>query len=152
MLVPSACKAKSAAGFRAGQLLIVATGLIWVVICPACSRDNSTRLSGLVTLDGAPMKKGSIGLTPRDGKGPTAEAIITDGKYSLKTWPGPKLVVIHGLKKVGTRRFHEDEPSSPMVDVNEESLPARYHSQSRLEENLNAGEQTLNFDLTSGAN
>ena len=87
-----------------------------------CSDGNVARLSGTVTLDGALVEKGTISLAPADGRAPTAEALINGGKYSVTTLPGPKKIVIHGLKQVGTRRDHPEDPSSPMVDVHEETV------------------------------
>ncbi len=115
----------------------------------SCSSDNSAKISGLVTLDGQPVGLGTISLKPTDGKGPTAEAIITDGRYSLTTLPGPKKIAIHGFRKTGTRRYHEGDPSSPMVDVNEETVPTRYHEGGELTADIGAGQQTRDFALKS---
>ncbi len=123
-------------------LLLAASGA-------GCSKDNTARISGTVTLDGTPLEKGTISLSPADGRSPTAEAIITAGKYSVTTLPGPKNVIIHGLKKVGERRYHPEDPTSPLVDVNEETVPERYNTASELHEQLQAGAQTLDFALQS---
>jgi hypothetical protein len=132
--------------FRALAALVVLC-----VVCPGCSDDKMVRLSGTVTLDGAPLEKGTISLAPADGNAPTAEALVTAGKYEVKTMPGAKNVVIHGLKKVGTRRYHPDDPGSPMVDVNEETVPARYNTASELTAAVKAGESKLDFALTTQA-
>jgi hypothetical protein len=117
--------------------------------CLGCSADKMLPLTGTVTLDGTPLEKGTISLAPADSNGPTAEAIINGGKYSLKTMPGTKKVVIHGLKKVGTRLFHPEDPTSPTVDVNEETVPAKYNTTSQLTAEVKAGERTLDFALTT---
>ena len=124
-------------------------GILALVGCAVlgCSDGNVARLSGTVTLDGALVEKGTISLAPADGRAPTAEALINGGKYSVTTLPGPKKIVIHGLKQVGTRRYHPEDPSSPMVDVHEETVPARYNTQSELSEQVQAGRQTLDFAL-----
>jgi hypothetical protein len=123
--------------------------LVAIVPLLGCSEKKVALLSGLVTVDGTPIENGSISLMPAERNAPTAEAIIAAGKYTLTTLPGAKNVSIHGFQKVGTRRYHEGDPSSPMVDVNEEIVPARYNIQTELKADLKVGPQTLDFALTS---
>ncbi len=130
--------------------LIFAAALLGAA-CLGCSENKLAQVSGLVTIDGTPVEKGTISLMPADGNAPTAEAIVIDGKYMLTLFPGTKNVSIHGVKKIGTRRFREQEPSSPMVDVTEEIVPARYNSQSDLTAEVKVGPQTLDFALTSSS-
>jgi hypothetical protein len=129
----------------------IACLLLLGAVCLGCSDDKTTRLSGTITLDGTPLEKGKIRFDPVDGNAPTAETLVADGKYSVITRPGKKNVIINGMKKVGERRYHEEDPTSPIVDVNEETVPARYNTASELTAELKGGAQTLNWELTTNA-
>ena len=61
--------------------------------------------------------------------------------------PGPKLVRIEGLKVIGQKLFRESDPSSPMVDVVEHIVPARYNENSGLTREITRETRTYNFDL-----
>jgi len=125
--------------------------LLAVLAASGCTHANGARLSGKVTLDRTPVETGRIRLTPLDGQGPTAEALILQGRYALTTSPGAKKIEIYGLRKIGTRHYHENDPSSPMVDVTEEIVPARYNTHSGLTAELKTGSETRDFNLETGA-
>src|SRR4051794_34250251 len=92
-----------------------------------CSaKSNRGTVTGNVTLDGQPLKSGLIRFEPADGKTPTADALITDGKFSASVPPGDKKISISATKVVGTKRVYET-PDSPTVDVTQELLPAKYN-------------------------
>ncbi|MBU4271497.1 MAG: hypothetical protein KKA28_06500, partial [Planctomycetes bacterium] len=66
-----------------------------------CGGSRLVEIGGAVTYDGQPVQKGTIAFLPSDGNGPTAAAIIAEGKYTVKVAPGPKQVKIEGYKIVG---------------------------------------------------
>jgi hypothetical protein len=115
-----------------------------------CSaKSNRGTVTGNVTLDGQPLKSGLIRFEPADGKTPTADALITDGKFSASVPPGDKKISISATKVVGTKRVYET-PDSPTVDVTQELLPAKYNVKSELTLSVKAGSQEKDFALTSG--
>jgi hypothetical protein len=118
-------------------------------VLTGCSDNNAAHLSGQIRLNGVPIENGSIRFTPTDGKGPTAEVFIENGKYVVTTAPGPRRVEIRDRKVVGSRHLHKEDPSTPMVDVVEVTVPARYNTASELTTNLESGSKTQDFELES---
>jgi hypothetical protein len=133
------------------------TGAFYLTLCLllicfslGCSADvKHGMLSGTVTLDGQPLKSGTIRFDSTNGKAHAADASITDGKYSAKIEPGDKRVSITSPKVIGKRKMY-DTPDSPIVDVTEELLPKRYNAQSELTLKVEAGPQSKDFALQSG--
>ena len=106
-------------------------------------------ISGTVTLDGQPLKTGIIRFDPVDGQSATADATITDGKFTATVPPGEKRVSITSPKVVGKKKMY-DTPDSPIVDLTEELLPVKYNSQSELKLTVTVGDQEpATFDLKS---
>jgi hypothetical protein len=115
-----------------------------------CSSDSSKgAVSGTVTLDGQPLQSGLIRFVPVDGQTPTADAIITDGEFSVEVPVGEKRVSISAPKIVGKRPAYQ-APNAPMIDIVEELLPARYNVSSELTLNVKGGRQDAEFKLESG--
>jgi hypothetical protein len=124
-----------------------------VAVCFAalvgCSgRSNRGVVTGTVTFDGQPLKSGTIRFIPADGRTPTSDAIITDGKYRADVPLGEKRVSISAPKIVGKRKAY-DTLDSPTVDIVEELLPAKYNAQSELKLTVQAGKQSHDFELKS---
>lgn len=130
--------------FRIAAVCVLATFLV----CSGCGGgDGLTAVSGAVTYDGQPVAKGAINFAPADGNGPTAAAIIADGKYSTKIMPGKKKVRIESFKVVGQRRLHPNDTTSPPIDIQEQTLPARYNTKSELAREIASGVRTCDFAL-----
>ena len=110
--------------------------------------DGLVQIGGGVTYDGQPVKNGTISFLPPDGNGPTAAAIIADGKYSVKVAPGQKLVQIEGFKVIGHRHYVPNDPTSPLVDIQEQILPERYNTKSELTCEITAGTHVYDFTLS----
>ncbi|MFM8272040.1 MAG: hypothetical protein ACKODX_06855 [Gemmata sp.] len=74
---------------------IAALALGAALSAPGCSDSPTATVTGAVSYDGKPVKSGHVTFTPTDGKGPTAGALITDGKYTATNVPpGPKTVKV----------------------------------------------------------
>jgi hypothetical protein len=113
-----------------------AIAILFVLLCaaafPGCTKkSNSCTVSGIVTLDGEPVKSGIIRFVPTDGKTATADSIITDGKYSASVPPGAKTVSISSPKVIGKKKAY-DATTGPEIDVTQEIIPAKYNVQSNL--------------------
>lgn len=62
--------------------------------------EQSTSVEGTVTLNGEPIKKGSISLRSVDGTGPSIGAMIVDGHYSIpEAAPGTRVAVITAVRE-----------------------------------------------------
>jgi hypothetical protein len=125
--------------------------LCWVLISFSlgCSTDvKHGAVSGTVTLDGQPLKSGTIRFDSADGRTAAADATIADGKFNLTLPPGDKHVSITSPKVIGKKKMY-DTPDSPVYDVTEELLPKRYNAQSTLTMTVTAGAQEKEFSLTS---
>ncbi len=121
-------------------------GLALALAAAGCSGGGASTVSGTVKLDGQPVKQGLIKFIPADGQTPTADATITDGKYTATVPPGDKRVEITASKVVGKQKMY-DTPDSPTVDLVEELLPKRYNTASELTLKVTGGSQTKDFDL-----
>ena len=114
-----------------------------------CSaKSNVGTVSGTIKLDGAPLKSGLVRFMPVDGKTASADAKIVDGKYSAEVPPGEKKLSFSSPKVVGQKKMY-DTPDSPMIDITEEMLPAKYNSKSEEKMTVTAGSQTKDFELSS---
>lgn len=130
--------AAAAGGFLAAALLL------------GCSGDNTTgEVTGTVSVDGKPAEKGSIGFVPVDGKSPTAGAEIKDGKYTAKVPVGTAKVEIRVPKVVGKKKLY-NTPDSPVQDLLEEVLPAKFNEESELKLDVKSGKNEKSWDLKSG--
>src|SRR5262245_30263024 len=57
---------------------------VFLACLAGCSGPTHGEVKGMVTLDGHPLKEGTIRFTPIDGKTGTAGAFIADGKFEAK--------------------------------------------------------------------
>jgi hypothetical protein len=120
----------------------------YILVAGCTKKSNRGTVAGTVTLDGEPLKSGVIRFVPADGLTATADSIITDGKFSASVPPGEKKVSISAPKVTGQRRVYET-PDSPMIDVVQELLPAKYNAKTELALTVTAGSQEKDFPLTS---
>ncbi|MFO0823666.1 MAG: hypothetical protein U0792_11210 [Gemmataceae bacterium] len=109
-------------------------------------RDTSVPVSGTVTLDNVPVENGGIQFTLLDGSGPTAGAVIVNGKYTTTVPAGKVRVEIRASKVVGKRK-ETDTPDSRMVDELAEAIPAQYNTDSKLTADIAPGMGPLDFTL-----
>ena len=122
-----------------------------------CGRSNGldrAAVAGKVTLDDTPLAAGSITFCPTgDTKGPAAGGTIEDGQYSIAVAKGPVVgrnrVEIHATRKTGRKVQAPMSDRGVLTDEIVEAVPARYNSQSTLEMNVKAGDNALDFTLTT---
>ena len=124
--------------------------LCLLLLLPAgCSENGLVEVAGQVTLDDKPLEKGTISFMPADGKGPSAAAIIEQGAYSVEVAPGEKKVEILGYKSTGKRRYDENDPSSPMIDINKQILPERFNTKTELTREVTPAARQHDFAVKS---
>lgn len=119
--------------------------LLLLAVVAGCGSKLS-EITGNVTVAGKAVEKGSVSFLPADGHGPTAGAIVKGGQYRLRIMPGKYKVQILGFRKVGQRRAEIGNDSSPMVDDEVQTLPARYNTATTLTRDVAAG-QAVDFAL-----
>ena len=106
--------------------------LAFCLLAAGCKGDGNAKVIGNVNYDGKPIEKGIISFAEQTGSTPSAEAIITQGKYQVDVPPGKKLVKITASKVVSSRPAYEGAANSPMIEITEQYLPAIYNEQSTL--------------------
>lgn len=116
---------------------------------PGCSRNKPLQVTGQVTWEGKPLEQGIITFRPANLKGPTAEAPIVKGSYTVEIAPGEKRVSIQGFQVVGKRRASPLDPGSPEVEDKRQILPVKYSDKEKTElsRTIEPGATKLDFDL-----
>lgn len=99
-------------------------------------------VSGTVTLDGAPLRWGTIAFIPDDARLPSAFAMVAHGKYSFPPASSPVVgaysVVIYNLGTVEPRPTIDDAYSPHARD---------HQGRSRLKCEVSPDDNTFDFDL-----
>ncbi|HJZ55627.1 MAG TPA: DUF1416 domain-containing protein [Gemmataceae bacterium] len=113
-----------------------------------CSGNSEATVTGEVTLDNQPLKKGRIQFVSADGKTTAAEAEVADGKYAVKVAPGEYKVKISADKVVGKHKMY-DTPDSPEVEDVRQLIDARFNDNTELKMTVQSGSQEKKFEVTS---
>ena len=129
---------------RAGQ---TATWAFAALVLGGCGGDGLVEVRGKVTFDGRPVEQGTISFLPTDGKGPTAGALIENGRYTVRAAPGKKKVEIEGYRVIGQQHVFPDDPSSPLVDKTEPIVPEKYNTHTTLTFDVKQSVDDADFDL-----
>jgi len=133
--------------FRLTLVLLLLVGMS--LGCSEKSEIEKVVVSGHVTYNGTPMKKGRITLFPLEGtKGPVSGAEIRDGNYSIDSKGGVPVgkhrVEFHQFEVDPTRESRGLPP--PMVENN--VLPAEFNVKSPYVLEVKSGSAIeKNYDL-----
>lgn len=104
-------------------------------------------VSGLVTLDGAPLTGATVTFAPAVGR-PSQGITGDDGRYALEYTAGhPGALLGKHVVRISTERYVEKPDGS--VEEMKERVPAKYHANSTLEATVAAGVNDLPFALES---
>ncbi|HEV3418359.1 MAG TPA: hypothetical protein VG056_16160 [Pirellulales bacterium] len=137
-------------------LLILSAGAAaLLLVIPGCGR--STSISGSVSYEGNAVGNGSIVFQPADGRGPTAGAAISDGRYQVESlMPGKKIVQIIAVKKINFAVSNEEMERQAKENANRgdttgiveraDEIPADAVGNNR-EITVQPGTQTVDFEL-----
>ena len=117
-----------------------------------CGSDRDAyRVSGVVTVAGEIVNRGSISFVPEDGTGPSGGGIITEGRYEAMVPPGAKIVRISGFRVTGQVVADADLNPDEMMDQTAPMTGRRYNSQdSPLRATIDGDTHELDFDLEPG--
>jgi hypothetical protein len=129
-------------------------GVLASVLCVltsmlGCHRNAASTVSGMITMNGTPVEMGAISFLPADGRGPTAGAKITNGRYKVLLTPGKKTVKIEGYKVIGTQPADPRDPTAPPAPLTESIVPAKYNTATTLTVDVNGSTSELDFALRS---
>jgi hypothetical protein len=127
---------------RYSLILILCTFLTCLLGCGGGGSDT-VPISGIVTFNGEAVPKGSITLTPIDGKIAPDAGSIANGEFAFQAKPGPKRVEI-GASRPGA-------PDPEMKSPNQvQYIPRRYNVESKLEIEISPdSDNHFTFDLSS---
>jgi len=106
-------------------------------------------VTGTVTLDGAPLAEGAVRFVPVAGDAPTSGATITEGVFTAEVPFGQMRVEFTAAKVVGAREMYEGMPDSPVVNIVEELIPAKYNVRSELMVDIQPGTNRKDFTLST---
>jgi hypothetical protein len=120
--------------------------LLALSLCCGCG-SKFADITGKVTLAGTPVSKGTITFLPGDGHGPTVAEKISEGQFSVRIPPGQYKVQIYGFRKLGEQHANKSDPSSPMKDILEQIIPARYNTATTLTREIKPGQRQEDFLL-----
>jgi hypothetical protein len=124
------------------------TTVLWLSLagCGGVSDAPETGdVSGYVKLDGQPVSGATVIFQPTEGR-PSNGRTDDEGYYELtysRSQSGAKL----GSHQVRITTFIEaDDEGTPGV---EEKIPVKYNAKTELTKEVEAGDNEINFDLTS---
>ena len=136
---------------RCSIFTLIAWALLLVVGCGPAGPTRA-EVSGVVSLNGAPVSEGSINFFPTDGNtGPEAGGAIRDGKYHIPRAQGPVL----GKNRVELRSFQKSgrriqDPTAPPGTLTEEItnvFPAGFNTASTLVREVQKGKNEMPFEI-----
>jgi hypothetical protein len=119
-----------------------------------CSRETGRySLEGSVTLDGQPLKQGTVSFMPEKGtKGPIAGGDVSEGKFLIAakggTFAGKFRVEITATRQAAYKV--QSRMTGKMVPAVEQYLPACYNTDSKLQAEVrDSGDNHFTFALKS---
>ena len=139
--------AKHPAGCSGKRVLTPFLAAVLLLLAGGCGGDGRVEIGGKVTLDGVPVETGTISFQPADGDGPTAEALISNGRYAVAVALGKKKVAIQGYKVVGQEHVFPDDPTSPLAPKTEPIVPEKYNTQTTLTFDVSEAVDDADSDL-----
>lgn len=135
--------------------------VLMIVLAAGCGGPAGpprAAVKGTVAFDGNPVEQGTIAFLPAEGTdGPSAGAEIRNGEFSLTQEDGPVI----GEHRIEIRASRQDgKPvANGIAGVTEGPsaagtaakvvmyIPPKYNAKSELKEKIEAGENSLSFDL-----
>jgi hypothetical protein len=129
-------------------------GALTAFLLIGCSSSNRAVVKGSVTLDGEPVDGGMILFFPANEqyKADQGRAEIKNGSYEIAAGKGPPpgnyRVEITWQKKTGKQVVSKGDPPN-MEDETIQVIPPQYNQKSQLTKEIKAGDNKLDFPLTS---
>lgn len=119
--------------------LLAAVG---VVALAGCGGSREAEVSGTVNIDGKPLSEGEIIFEAADGSATPAAGPIREGKYSLRSLPGAKVVKI-----TASRPTKGNDPVMGAA-AREPRIGPEFNAKSKLTADLKPGSNDgVNFEV-----
>lgn len=151
------------------RVLAVALGSVALIAISGCNSGPPTGdVSGTVTMDGQPVTNAIVTFVPQGGGQNAIGKTDGSGKYELYrrgdrgALLGPHSVVITTVQEPAapvqeissdSEEYLKQATSGNLSDYNRaivhEPIPARYNKQTTLTAEVNKGQNTFDFELTS---
>lgn len=93
------------------------------------------------------METGAIVFHPLDRNIAPQGGLIKAGRYTIVCRPGRHRVEIRGTRPMDESRISPTMPRMAGAAVHEDYIPAAYNTASKLEVEVKAGSNTVDFDL-----
>lgn len=122
---------------------VIVLGLATIGCGPA---SKTERVSGVVDLDGVPVKEGRILFRAVNAEGRAFSGTITDGAYSLDCEPGRMRVEITASRLIPGKFDSSNGVKEP---VGEMYIPKKYNARSELNVEVDASNLEHAFHLKS---
>lgn len=110
----------------------------------APDRPDLGDVSGVVTLDGQPLPDVIVTFNPEKGR-PSMGRTDAEGKYVLHYLDEDGAVLGTHTVSITTPQ----EAPTPLGEEYQDPIPAKYNTQTTLTETVEAGDNTINFELQS---
>ena len=108
------------------------------------------KVTGTVTLDGAPVVNATVEFAPNDGGRRSYGFTNAQGRYELR-FTGQLKGAVAGTHRVEITTG-ESEPGTSTekgTSAKKETIPGKYNKETTLTATLKSGNNTVNFELTS---
>lgn len=129
------------------QRWLASLALLAAMTLAGCGFDGRVAVQGTVRLDGRPIERGAIRFL-HGGEGPTASAMIEQGRYQLQTIAGKKKVEIEGYE-IDKHLPADPLTGAPAHPVWRQMVPSRYNTKSQLQVEIIDRDEPFDFDLES---
>ena len=117
--------------------------------CGGGGDSNVGKVSGTVTLDGQPLPNALVTFTPKVGGSPSYGRTDESGEYELSYTRDQQGAVI-GEHTVTITTYDAGDPDEePPLPAVPEKVPTKYNLQTTLTEKVDAGSNTIDFELDS---
>ena len=132
---------------RDGLMLACLTAAL--VTTAGCEKDSGCRVSGTVTLDGAPLPDGVAMFLPdkSDPRLRTVSAVVTNGEFTAHLLPGKYRVAFTSDQPSG-RKIEADLGTGVMIDEYVQVIPRKFNADTQLEVEIAGDRDDLEFTLT----
>jgi hypothetical protein len=122
--------------------------LLGLALLAGCT-DGKSSVTGTVTFDDQPVRSGSITFVRTEGELVREGAVIQNGEFHAAVPPGQYKIELNAQKVVSTRTQKGFDGAEEVVEITEELFPARYNTNTELNEVIKPGSNTLKLDLKS---
>jgi hypothetical protein len=129
---------------------ITASSLVlFALVLPAGCGGGMATVTGSVSLDGQPVKSGSIAFVRTEGEALREGGVIRDGTFEVSLPPGAYKIELNAPKVAGTRKQKGFDGKEEVLEITEELFPAKFNSATQLTETFKPGSNPLTLDLHS---